>query len=302
MQKQLSIIICTYNRAPLLERTLLALSELDRIDEAEVIVVDNNSTDDTVAVVRSCIEQCRGHVDIDYVLERKQGLSVARNTGVRVSSSDILAFLDDDAIPVRGWINAILEAFAGDPHTVAVGGIVYPNFETERPSWLIKPLELPYTIVNLGNEVRPYPNKLYPFGANMAFRNTVFERHSFPEELGRKGESLLSGEESWLLDRLKEEQGGITYVPGMAVHHFIPRQRLTKEWIAQRYYFQGVSYAYASGTAAAKLKLVLLTCMKVVYVLGESMFLRSEGRRLLVKCRRESIRGTFSNLKIKSRS
>ncbi|WP_155971165.1 glycosyltransferase [Paenibacillus sp. Soil522] len=302
MLKQLSIVICTYNRAPLLERTLLALRELKRIEEAEVIVVDNNSSDDTAVVVRSCIERCRGQLDIQYVLERKQGLSAARNTGIKAACSGIIAFLDDDAIPVHGWIHAILEAFEQDPRTAAVGGIVYPNFETERPSWLIKPLELPYTIVNLGSEVRPYPKKLYPVGANMAFRSTVFERFSFPEELGRKGESLTSGEESWLFDRLKKQRMLITYLPSMTVHHFISRERLTKEWIAKRYYYQGLSYAFASRTTAAKLKLVLLTCMKAVYVFGELLLSRSEGSRLLVQCRRESIRGTFSNLKFINRS
>jgi glucosyl-dolichyl phosphate glucuronosyltransferase len=302
MSIQVSIIICTFSRAPLLRKTLMALQAVEGIEKAEVIVVDNNSKDDTEEVVYACMDALRGKVNLRYVLEPCQGLSVARNTGILSTTSDIVAFLDDDAIPVRGWITSILHAFYTHLDVDAIGGIVHPNFEVERPAWLIKPFELPFTIVHLGTEMRPYPKGQHPVGANMAFRRDVFKHIEFPEHLGRKGASLISGEESWLFEQMKKERKKILYVPGMAVYHFIPRSRLTKNWIAERYYFQGVSYSMSARTLLSKLKLLAKTYMKWAYIFVQSRFSHSEGEKLLVDCRHESIRGTLWTLKQTKRS
>ncbi|MDQ0890874.1 glycosyltransferase involved in cell wall biosynthesis [Paenibacillus sp. V4I9] len=300
MGKKLSIVICTYSRAPLLEKTLHSLLDLDDIHLAEVIVVDNNSTDNTQQIVHSFIKNRKDASSFRYILEQKQGLSVARNTGVKASRSEIIAFLDDDAIPVKGWVTSILQTFHTYSEAYAIGGIIRPNFESERPDWLIKPFELPYTIVDLGNEMMLYPPKLYPFGANMAFRKSVFDKYLFPEELGRKGASLISGEESWLFGQFKKEKWQVYYVPSMAVFHFIPKERLKKEWITKRYYYQGVSYSYTSKTFAEKAKLIAITCVKLVYNWMSSLVSWSEGDKLLNRCRQESIRGTFVTLTTKS--
>ncbi|WP_262495661.1 glycosyltransferase family 2 protein [Paenibacillus sp. B2(2019)] len=290
---KLSIIICTYNRAPLLIKTLQSLLKLDHLEQAEIIVVDNCSKDDTEACVKKFIGKHGADVDIRYMMEPMQGLSAARNTGILASKSPLIAFLDDDAIPCQRWITTIVSTFESKPEVMAMGGKIAPIFESKRPDWLIKPFELPYTIVDLGSRIKEYPKQLHPCGANMAMRKLVFDISLFPLDLGRKGDSLLSGEETWLFGQIQKEGHSILYHPEMAVDHFVPAARLTEDWIMRRYYSQGISNAMKSEGLKGKLILVGKTAAKLVYILADSILSRSKGRRLLNKCRLESIRGTL---------
>jgi len=290
---KLSIIICTYNRAGLLGTTLQSLVALENLDLSEIIVVDNRSTDQTEAVVKSFIDRYQDEMEIRYILEPVQGLSAARNTGILASRSALIAFLDDDAIPCRTWITTIVSTFTDRPEVMAMGGKISPVFESKRPEWLIKPFELPYTIVDLGNRIREYPRRLHPCGANMAMRKIVFDISLFPLELGRKGESLISGEEAWLFGEMQKKGHLILYHPLMAVDHFVPASRLTEAWIMKRYYSQGISNAMKREGLKGNLLLLTKTAAKIVYVLADSVLSRSEGRKLLNRCRQESIRGTL---------
>lgn len=290
---RISIIICTYNRSALLVKTLHSLLPLENLDQAEIIVVDNSSKDDTAAAIRRFIDTYGADMDIRYLLEPVQGLSAARNTGILASKSPLIAFLDDDAIPCRTWISTIVSTFEQKPEVMAMGGKIAPIFESKRPEWLIKPFELPYTIVDLGNRIREYPKRLHPCGANMAMRKIVFDISLFPLELGRKGDSLLSGEETWLFGQIQQEGHSILYHPEMAVDHFVPANRLTEDWIMKRYYSQGISNAMKSEGMKGNLLLLGKTGAKVMYILADSILSRSQGRRLLNKCRLESIRGTL---------
>ncbi|MFD2875312.1 glycosyltransferase [Paenibacillus rhizoplanae] len=131
-------------------RRCTSLLPLENLHQAEIIVVDNQSTDDTAAAIKGFIGTYGDDMDIRYLLEPVQGLSAARNTGILASKSQLIAFLDDDAIPCRTWITTIVSTFAARPEVMAMGGKIAPIFESKRPDWLIKPFELPYTIVDLG--------------------------------------------------------------------------------------------------------------------------------------------------------
>jgi glycosyltransferase involved in cell wall biosynthesis len=227
------------------------------------------------------------------------GLSAARNAGIRAASANIVAFLDDDAIPAKLWIRTILNTFNHMPEVMAMGGRITPRFETTRPQWLIKPFELPLTIVDLGQKVREYPANLHPCGANMALRKVVLEANLFPLELGRKGNELLSGEETWIFRSLSKAGKVILYHPFMSVEHFIPANRLTREWMTRRYYYQGISNGYARQGWLDKLKLVGTLTAKVLYILVNALLARSEGSKLLIKCRLESIRGSLTTLNVR---
>ncbi|HBS44519.1 MAG TPA: glycosyltransferase family 2 protein [Paenibacillus sp.] len=290
---KVSIIICTYNRSDLLIKTIQSLLALDDLEQAEIIVVDNCSKDDTAACVKKFIAAHGSVLHIRYMMEPVQGLSAARNTGILASKTHLIAFLDDDAIPCQTWITTIVSTFESKPEVMAMGGKIAPIFESKRPDWLIKPFELPYTIVDLGSRIKEYPAHLHPCGANMAMRKLVFDISLFPLDLGRKGDSLLSGEESWLFGQIQKEGHSILYHPQMAVDHFVPTNRLTKDWIMKRYYSQGISNAVKSEGMKGKLLLLGKTAAKLVYILAGMVLSRSKGRKLLNKCRLESIRGTL---------
>ncbi|MFD1772713.1 glycosyltransferase [Paenibacillus rhizophilus] len=301
---RLSIIICTYNRAGLLSKTLDSLLGLEMLDEAEVIVVDNRSTDDTAFVVKRFMDKYENMIQMRYLLEPVQGLSAARNSGILAAKSTLIAFLDDDALPVRTWVSTIVNTMESKPAVMAMGGKVAPIFENGRPEWLIKPFEFPYTIMDLGNRIKEYPGKFHPCGANMAMRREVFNLSLFPLELGRKGESLLSGEETWLFGRIRKEGQSILYHPQMAVDHFVPASRLTENWIMKRYYSQGLSNALGSSGPMGTLLLWGKTGAKLLYIAVDSVLSAisgSQGRKLLNKCRLESVRGTLHMLRNRNR-
>lgn len=289
-----SIIICTYGRAALLERTLLSLARVSGIGQAEVLVVDNGSPDDTASVAKRCAEALAGQVPIRCIHEPRQGLSIARNTGIAHARAPILAFLDDDAVPVSGWLSALRQSVRAHPRAGAFGGPVQPEFETERPEWLVGRLELPYTIVDLGDHERRYPRNLYPFGANMAVRREALgDGLRFPESLGRKGAALYSGEEGWLFSRLRKNGWPLMYVPGMRVSHFIPAERLTPEWIRKRYYYQGVSFAKSHTGLTGMIRIVTTLALRRLYIAIQWRLADTPGKRLWAECRRESVRGAM---------
>jgi glycosyltransferase involved in cell wall biosynthesis len=298
-EPQLSIIICTHNRADLLQKTLDSLLHLLDIELVEIIIVNNHSHDHTEAVIEHYLLHNEDKLAIYSLYESTLGLSAARNAGIRAASSALVAFLDDDAIPAKLWIRTILNTFNQNPQVMAMGGRITPRFETSRPHWLIKPFELPLTIVDLGDDIREYPAKLHPYGANMAMRKIVLESKLFPLELGRKGNVLLSGEESWIFRNLSKEGKLILYHPLMSVEHFIPADRLTREWMTQRYYYQGISNGYAHQGRMDKLKLVGLLSAKMIYILINTLLARSEGSKLLIRCRLESIRGSLTTLNVR---
>jgi hypothetical protein len=131
----------------------------------------------------------------------------------------------------------------------------------------------------------------------MAIRKEVFDVLQFPESLGRKGKSLLSGEESWLFTQMKKKGSKLVYVPDMSVIHFIPDDRLRQEWIKRRFYYQGVSYAVWGDSLPMKLKLLGTLLLKRIYLFANSMFIQTPGQRLLKECRLESIRGSVDTLR-----
>jgi glycosyltransferase involved in cell wall biosynthesis len=294
---ELSVIICTYNRAELLNKTLVSLLSLQELDRAEIIVVDNRSSDHTAEVVHRFIAAHGEFVNVTYYFEAEQGLSAARNAGIRLAAADIIAFLDDDAIPSPSWIRTIISAFERNPDMSAMGGPIAPIFESERPEWLTGPLELPYTIVNLGTEEREYPRSLNPFGANMAMRREALKGNLFPLHLGRKGNLLLSGEESWVFMQIRGKGGLVKYHPDMAVDHFVPASRLTKEWVMNRYYCQGMSYAVQCTGLKERIVLIGKTAAKLLYIAVSSVNARSAGSKMLIRCRLESIRGTMDTVR-----
>lgn len=294
---ELSVIICTYNRADLLDKTLVSLLSLHELDRAEIIVIDNRSSDHTAEVVQRFIAAHGEFVNAVYYYEAEQGLSAARNAGIGLAAADIIAFLDDDAIPAVSWIRTMISAFERNPDMSAMGGPIAPIFESERPAWLTGPLELPYTIVNLGTEEREYPRSLNPFGANMAMRRQALEGNLFPLHLGRKGNLLLSGEESWVFEQIRAKGGLVKYHPDMAVDHFVPAARLSKEWIMNRYYCQGMSNAVQCTSLKEKAKLLGKVAAKLLYIAVSSLNARSVGSKMLIRCRLESIRGTMDTIR-----
>jgi glycosyltransferase involved in cell wall biosynthesis len=233
----LSVIICTCNRAPLLTDCLAALTQQRCAQYSfETIVVDNGSTDRTRHVVQSLTHSTP---EIRYLYEREKGLSHARNVGFQASRGRYVAYLDDDAVPNPAWCSSICGALeaSGDPLGTdigAIGGPVEPVFEGGRPPWLTQELEPLYVVLDLGSRVRSFPQGRGPVGANMAFPAIVLRENPWDD-------SLLMWEDGEMLMRLLGKGLRFLYVPGMRVRHFIPISRLKPEWLVSRYFYDGIA-------------------------------------------------------------
>lgn len=236
-----TVVVCTRNRsAPLAEACEGALA-LEAPFSWELVVVDNASTDDTLEVARALAARHPGRVRV--AVEPTLGLSAARNLGLRLARGAWIAFLDDDAVPSRGWLEAYDRALA-DPEIGAAGGPVDPDFRGALPDWF-EPALLPYVSAwDRGPEAHALAYNEYPRGANMAFRRDALLRvGDFDPRLGRRGRSLRSCEEIELCLRLERSGLGVAYEPGARVRHRVEADRLTRDWMIARFAAQGFSEA-----------------------------------------------------------
>jgi GT2 family glycosyltransferase len=237
-----SIVVCTRNRARRLGECLVFLGDQVGAGDHEVIVVDNGSTDGTDAVVRAWVAadpERRRHVH-----EPVAGLSRARNRGVEAARGDVVLFIDDDALAPPGWVAAHVAAHGRDPAVVAAGGPVALRWPDGRPRWLAPRLEHWYSALDLGDDPVAWPTPHGPYGTNMSVRrSTLDEVGGFDLRLGRRGRSLVSGEEGDLFARVVAAGGAIAYVPAALVLHGVTRDRLSPGWVLRRGWAQGRSNA-----------------------------------------------------------
>ncbi len=207
----------------------------------ELLIVDNNSTDDTLQLARGLEKANPERVRV--MVEKEVGLSATRNAGIRAARGRILAFLDDDAFPAKDWVSGIAEALA-HPRVLCAGGPVEPLFQGELPDWMDDRF-LPYlTVWDKGPEILPLTYNEYPRGANIAYRAEAFERFGpFSPHLGRKGRSLTSCEEIEHCLRIERGGGQIVYTPAARIRHWVDASRITPEWMVNRFAAQGRSEA-----------------------------------------------------------
>lgn len=244
----ITVAICTYNRAERLAETLEHMLRLEVPPSLdwELLAVDNASTDGTREVVDAFAARTDGRVR--YLHEPRQGLSRARNAAIHAARGEIVAFTDDDVIPEREWLAKLAETFR-DHECAGVGGRVVERWEFEPPDWWTETTdELAAAIVGFDPGGGPRELDVPPFGANMAFRRKVFERHGgFRTDLGRKGDELISGEDTEFGRRLLRAGEVLHYAPDAVVHHPVARERATKAYFRRWYYQYGRTVARRDG-------------------------------------------------------
>ncbi|MGV7235705.1 MAG: glycosyltransferase family 2 protein [Nitrosomonadaceae bacterium] len=239
---KLSLLICTYNRAEFLRDTLKSIlaSQFSSWEFVEIVVVNNNSTDDTQSVTESYFdnELCA----VKYVFEPVQGLSRARNTAIESSSGEYVAYLDDDIYMDNKWLSAVFDVIDKYPSAAAFGGKSVPIFEEAEPDWKCDEAFSVYGTTNSGDSIKRMIYPEHPFGLNMIFKRSVFDEIGlFSTRLGRKKNNLLSGEESDMFYRMSLKGLEVVYTPHALVRHRIPRIRTTRQWVMNRYFWQGIS-------------------------------------------------------------
>jgi len=229
---KLSVIVCTYNRDQYIHDTLGHLNKQTCPGERyEVLIIDNNSTDQTEEICRNFI-QTEAAGNFFYFKEIRQGNTFARNRGIRESRGQYLAFVDDDAMASENYCENIIEYFDRNPDVSVVGGKITPVYEKTEPDWMTPFLWPLVAGLDLGNKIRPFKKSKYPLGANMAFRAGVFEKYGyFDENIGKRPGLLEGGDEKELIYRIRKDHVKVFYLPQMHVRHMIPIARLQKDYI-----------------------------------------------------------------------
>lgn len=229
----LSIIVCTYNRDKYLYGALKCIAENGfPADAYEIILVNNMSTDNTEA-------ECQrfGHdypdVNFHYFVETSQGLSFARNRGIKESRGETLLFLDDDSYIQQDYLKNLQRQLNDHPEADAFGGKIDPIFESgEAPKWLSKWNYSWVSAIDIGDKVCQFEGKAFPIGANMGIRKAMIEKTGvFNTQLGRSKKNLMGGEEKDLFERIRQQEGLIYYFPDVIVNHVIPPTRTTKDYV-----------------------------------------------------------------------
>ena len=242
--RKISVVVCTYNGESRIVDTLISLVNQKFPHGAyEILVVDNNSSDDTSALVNSFIgmhsERC-----IKYFLEKTQGLSCARNRGIKESKGEIIAFIDDDAVADHLWLKSICDGYNSDKSAACVGGKTELKWNNGMPQWWYPALNYLYSGFDYGEErcTLHYPH--LPVGTNISFLRSEFEKVGlFKNDLGRKGGALSGGEETDICMRIEKIGGKILYEPRAIVYHNVDSYRQRKSYIFRRAVSQGRSLA-----------------------------------------------------------
>jgi glucosyl-dolichyl phosphate glucuronosyltransferase len=246
MDLDATVLICTYNRADRLGETLdsVARSRVDPALRWNVIVVDNNSNDDTRDVVTARVAAYP--VPLRYLFEPKQGKSNALNTGLAATSASLIVFTDDDVRVSERWLEASCRPMIDDAAVDYTGGPVLPIWERPRPEWLDdrrSDLWGTLAILDYGRERFVFEDRRrVPLGANMAVRRTLIDRiGGFDPKLGRTGNSLLGQEQAEFFCRSRAIGARGVYVPEASLHHHVPAARLTRSYFRRWWFWKGLS-------------------------------------------------------------
>jgi GT2 family glycosyltransferase len=248
-----TVVICGYTarRISVLERAISAvIGQLTPNDDL-LVVIDHNP--ELLALVTANIaggSSLTTHVRA-IANQNGQGLSGARNTGVGNANGEIIAFLDDDAVPQADWLAELTDPFT-DPAIIGVGGVARPAWEVAPPGWF--PSEFLWVV---GCSYKGLPDHLAdirnPIGANMAFRREVIEKAGgFTDGIGRVGRTPLGCEETELSIRAARVTPGRIVQQGTAsVDHLVTADRLRFRYFLHRCWAEGISKAIVSRLAGS---------------------------------------------------
>jgi glucosyl-dolichyl phosphate glucuronosyltransferase len=227
----LSVIVCTYNRAALLEKCLRSLFEQQRVDvEFEIIVVDNNSNDGTRSVVEECAGKTKG---LRHVFEPLQGISNARNRGWQESRGDYLIYLDDDATVPPEYLSNVLSVIRNYSPDI-MGGPIYPYYSSPKPRWFRDEYEIRKYEDHSG-----FSTKCGVSGSNYVIRRNILEKFGlFDIRFGMRYGTMGMMEERKVVElyrtRVPVDEQKVFYSLECYVLHDTPARKMKLSYMMKR--------------------------------------------------------------------
>lgn len=301
---RVSVLICTWNRPDGLRSALNGLAKQTLAPERfEVVVVDNNSTDNTSDVVES--QAKTSPYPLKYVLETRQGKCWALNTGIASARGDIIACLDDDCVPEPDWLSEISDAFERQE----VGLLGGPCLSVLSDSVQGDPYRL-FLANRFFGDFAPYSefaeviDKNLPLGMNLAFRKEVAEAAGgFDVKLGPRPDAHLGREETGFIRSAQKAGYRVFYAPSAIVRHHIEDKRVSWESVRRQAYFSGRGVcrerygAAADGPAVGKIVPSLIFLAELAYsMLRRALFAFSRRKAAVARFRAAAAMGKLAEL------
>jgi glycosyltransferase involved in cell wall biosynthesis len=240
---QLDVIVATYNRQEMLKRTLASLlaARVPQGLDVRVIVVDNNSKDQTRRIVEEQMGAFNGR--LGYLFESRQGKSHALNTAIAATQGDLVGMIDDDEEVDAEWYERASSAFS-DEGVDFIGGPYVPRWGVECPKWFPMSYRGVIGWVDGGDQVLVYGENYdgMLMGGNAVIRRSALERVGpYSTSLGRTDKGLLSCEDEDMYQRLIAAGARGLYLPDLIIYHHIPPERLTKRYFRRWCFWHAVS-------------------------------------------------------------
>lgn len=245
-----TVIVCAYTheRWPDLIAAIDSLHAQTLKPEQIILVIDHNEALFSQAQARFAAQGV-------VVMENSEprGLSGARNTGLKLNQSPIIAFMDEDAVAEPDWLARLVAAY-DDPQVMGVGGAIVPHWADGRPGWFPPPFDW---VVGCTYEGMPTGRAAVRnlIGCNMSFRRELAEQNGgFRHGIGRIGTRPVGCEETEYCIRAHQRwpEGRFIYEPEARVRHTVPAKRATWAYFQSRCYAEGLSKAAIGQFVGAK--------------------------------------------------
>lgn len=231
-----TVVIPTYNGANRIGTVLDRLRNQVQIASLrwEIIVIDNNSTDNTAQVIQDYQARWQQFVPLKYCQETQQGAGFARKRGVKEANSPLIGFLDDDNFPAADWVAAAYNFAQKHPQAGTYGSQIKALWEVEPPANFER--IQPFLAINeRGSQPLLYEphSKLLPPSAGLVVRKEAWLK-SVPQHCilgGRVPGKMLTSEDLEVLAYIQQTDWQIWYNPAMKIEHQIPHWRLQKDYL-----------------------------------------------------------------------
>ncbi|HQY19740.1 MAG TPA: glycosyltransferase family 2 protein [Ignavibacteria bacterium] len=239
---KISVIVTTFNRAKIIPMCLdsLVVQNYEKSD-FEIIIVNNNSSDNTEEVIEDYIERYP-EINLKYYFVPRPGQVYARQIGILAASNEILTFTDDDGILVKDWLKEIANVFSMSDEVVGVAGKIKIKWDEDPPEWIFD-YERQLGKLDYGKDIK-FEVGLYMNAGNLSIkRDVLFEVGGFNPEM--VGEWLMGDGETGLWKKLFKKKYLIGWAPDAVMYHYqVAKKNATVEDIERRFYNNGICIPY----------------------------------------------------------